>query len=363
MALIFFDGFEGIVTGAASLLRWDGDIEAFVQAAGGGSSPPSPNGRYLQVPGGPSLSPQWARKNFTSTNEVVAGFRTRFVLDSWQGPGVSNESVFCRFLDFNDGDTKAQLTVSLLPDNSIRVRRGTTQFSGAVGAILGTSSPNAISSVKGWHFIEIKALFASAGAVEVRVNGVAVLTLTNVDTTESANNVCNAFALVAGVAGGSQGFDDIYVLDTTGSAPYNDFLGDIRVIELLPNAAGDSTQWTPNGGANWDRNDDVTQDGDSTYVSSTTDGHTDLYNLTLPDSGATTIRAAKFMVTARKTDPGAREIEVLAKSGSTTDASAPFNLTEVYVEYTNTYTQNPDTSADWTISDLNDLQAGFRIPV
>ena len=116
-------------------------------------------------------------------------------------------------------------------------------------------------------------------------------------------------------------------------------------------------------GANWDRNDDPTQDGDSTIVSSNTDGHTDLYNLTLPDSAATTIRAAKFMVTARKTDPGARELEVLCKSGSTTDASAPFNLTEVYVEYTNTYTQNPDTSADWTISDLNDLQAGFRIPV
>jgi len=358
MALIFFDGFEGLATFDTSVLRYDGALAAgSVQVNGGGQLPPSPNGRYFQISGGPDLS-NAARKNFADKSEIVVGFRTRFARDIFGPPGPSAEATFCRFIDFDGGLNTSQLTVTIMPDLKFRVRRGTH-----TGSILGTSSAAAISSVKGWWYVEIKAQFSSSANVEIRVNGSTVLTLTGVDTTESGNNVCNAFAFVGGFNDGWQGFDDLYILDTTGSAPYNTFLGDIRIIELLPNAAGDSTQWTPNAGANWDRNDDVTQDGDSTYVSSTTDGHTDLYNLTLPDSGATTIRAAKFLVTARKTDPGAREIEVLAKSGTTTDASAPVELTEVYVEYTNTYTQNPDTSADWTISDLNDLQAGFRIPV
>lgn len=358
MALLFFDGFEGLATSDTSVLRYDGALSAgSVQTAGGGLAPPSPNGRYFQISGGPDLT-NAARKNFSDKTEVVVGFRTRFVPDSFGPPGPSAEAAFCRFIDFDGGLNTSQLTVTIMPDLKFRVRRGTHS-----GTILGTSAAAAISSVKGWWYVEIKAEFASSADVEIRVNGVAVLTLTGVDTTESGNNVCNAFGIVGGITGGSQGFDDLYILDTTGSAPYNDFLGDIRVIELLPNAAGDSTQWTPNAGANWDREDDVTQDGDTTYVSSNTDGQTDLYNLTLPDSAATTIRAAKFLATARKTDPGARDLEVLCRTGGTTYASSPSAMTEVYVEYTNTYTQNPNTTADWTISDLNDLQAGFRIPV
>jgi hypothetical protein len=360
MALIFFDGFEGLVSDSAGaqLLRWDGSVDSFIQAAGGGSVPDSPNGRYLQIPGGPG-SNRSARKNFTDKTELIAGFRFRPARDAYAQPGPTVEAQLCKFIDFDGGLDTDQLTFALMPDLAIRVRRG-----GNTGTILGTSSAGALSSVKGWHYLEFRATMSSSGEVEVRVNGVQKLLLTSVDTTESANNVVNGFALSRGLSSSAfSGFDDVYVLDTTGSSPFDDFLGDIRIIELLPNAAGDSTQWTPNAGANWDRNDDVTQDGDTTYVSSSTDGDEDLYNLTLPDSAATTIRAAKFMVTARKTDPGARDIEVLCKSGTTTDASAPQTMTEVYVEYTNTYTQNPDTSADWTISDLNDLQAGFRIPV
>lgn len=358
MALIFFDGYEGLAAnGDAPLLRYDGGVLGFtggIVAAGGGASPPSPNGRYLEA-GVANYGPV-IRKNFNDASTLIIGQRIRFVWDNWALSGPTSEWTFWQTMDFNSGDDTVQLNFSITPDRAIRVRRG-----GLSGAILGTSSNGVVPTIKGWHYLEAKMTFASSGAVEVKVNGDVVLTLTSVDTTQTANNVANGFIVYVGFRDTYAGYDDLYLCDDTGGT-FNDYLGDIRVIELLPNAAGDSTQWTPNAGANWDRNDDVTQDGDATYVYSSTDGHTDLYNLTAPDSGATAILAAKFMVTARKTDPGAREIEVLGKSGSTQFGSAAQTMTEVYVEYTHTEEQNPDTSANWTISDLTSLQAGVKIP-
>lgn len=361
MALIFFDGFEGFIQGAlgAQLQRWDGNISGTIQLAGQGQVPPSPNGRFIETG---FTTADIVRKNFSDESELIAGFRVRCFMDLFQLPGPVTELAMCRFIDFNGGDEKSQIVVSLLPSLQVRVRRG-APAGNASGAILGTSSSSI--DLKGWQYLEVRVVFSSSGSVQIRQNGNQILSLSGVDTTESANNVCNGFGLIGelSASGNVVGFDDIYINNALGSAPFNTFLGDIRVVELIPNAAGDSTDWTPNGGANWDRNDDQPWfDGDSTIVSSTTDGDKDLYNLTDPDSAATTVRAAKFMVTARKTDPGARSIEVLGKSGSTEFGSAAQDLTEVYVEYTHTELQNPDTSADWTIADLQSLQAGFKIP-
>jgi len=140
-------------------------------------------------------------------------------------------------------------------------------------------------------------------------------------------------------------------------------LGDCRVIEMLPDAAGDSTQFTPDSGSNFARvNNAGTHDGDTSYVQSDTAGHEDLYSTANPSSSATTIYAAKVVTVARKTAAGDRALELSLKSGSTTDRVSIGNLGDSYAEYESTYLLNPDTSSAWTISALNGVQIGQRVP-
>jgi hypothetical protein len=358
MALLFFDGFEGIDAGDVELrygVPISGGGTAAIAASGAGSNPPSPNGRYLQQS---TFSGLAVRKNLSSPiSEIVIGTRIRFLATSFAPSGPANEFGFWELRDFDGGADSIQLTFSLTPDLALRVRRGSL-----TGTILGTTTSGIVANPKAWNFVEAKVVIDNSGSVEIRLNGITVLTLTGVDTQQTANNTVDAFRLIAGASSHVTGFDDLYLLDTSGSAPYNDFLGNVYSLEMLPSAAGDSTQWTPNAGANWDRVDDATEDGDTTYVSDSTAGDTDLYNLTNPSSSATIIRAVKVITTARKADAGAQNLELLVKSGTTTDASAPKAITDSYAEYNETWLQNPDTSADWTIADLNALQSGFRIP-
>lgn len=363
MALLFWDGFEGIQSGAnGGTLRYP---EVYVSAAridgdGFAAFPPSPNGRFYQYGDFGSGNAAYLRKSFTNSATSIIGFRFRpKPLAGITAPTA--ERTFFALGELTGGTRTYHLWLSVLPDLSLQVRRSSTA---AGGTILGTSSANAINFV-GWNYIEIKSTINdSTGAVEVRVGGSSVITLTGIDTQNAGNAYVNfADWTNLGQGVGDQGLDDIYICDTTGGV-HDDFLGNVRVVEMLPSAAGDSTQWTPNAGNNWDRVDDTNwPDFDTTYVSDSTAGETDLYNLAAPSSSATIILSAKTVTIARKATAGAQSIETLIKSGSTTDASAPIALTDSYLEYQNEWLQNPDTSADWTIADLDALQSGFRIPV
>ena len=61
--------------------------------------------------------------------------------------------------------------------------------------------------------------------------------------------------------------DDLYVLDGTASTPANnDFLGDVRVEGLDPNAAGSNAAWTPSAGANYACVNETPPTDDTSYV-------------------------------------------------------------------------------------------------
>jgi hypothetical protein len=79
------------------------------------------------------------------------------------------------------------------------------------------------------YYIEVKVVHhASAGSIEVRVDGVTVYTKTGINTARSghayANKVWCLGALSLGT--GIMDMDDLYVVDDTGGAD-NDFLGDV----------------------------------------------------------------------------------------------------------------------------------------
>jgi hypothetical protein len=252
-----------------------------------------------------------------------------------------------------DGATE-QLTVQVTAGLAIEVRRGN-----ASGTILATSA-NGIFPLNAWNYVELKATINnSTGAFEVRLNGVPVpgLTLTGQDTQNTANAFTNRYSL-----DGTSFHDDHYLADTTGSAPGNDFLGDIRVETLYPNAAGDDTDYTPSAGSNFQNVDDAgTADGDTTYNQSTTPGDQDLFNLQSLATVSGIVYAVQPLVIARKTDSGAREIATVIKSGATEDVGPTHTLSTSYVQYDGEiHALNPDTGNGFTIAEVAALQAGYR---
>src|SRR5262245_56180486 len=82
-----------------------------------------------------------------------------------------------------------------------------------------------------WFYMEMKVtIHDTAGAVVVRIDGQTVLNLTNQDTRNGGTGFCNSIQFICGNVGSaymSYNLDDFYICDTAGSAPFNDFLGDV----------------------------------------------------------------------------------------------------------------------------------------
>lgn len=99
-----------------------------------------------------------------------------------------------------------------------------------------------------WHYIEFKALLAitAAGTCEVVVDGVTWLTLTGVQNATTAATADQTQFTVSNAA--HTYARDFYVLDTTSGSNTN-YLGDITVAEIYPNAAGANSAWSVQQGS------------------------------------------------------------------------------------------------------------------
>ncbi len=174
-----------------------------------------------------------------------------------------------------------------------------------------------------WHYLGMKVLLAGggAGSVTIEIDGVVRQVITGI-TTSSVGSVWTGIHL-----GGRQFssgticyYDDMYICDGTGAAPWNDLLGDVHVQRLRPTAPGDLTQFTVTGAAaNWVAEDDGDQPNKATYVSSDVAGTTDSYEF--EDIALVTgqvIYGAKESALCYKDTAGSRTLEFLTRNGGVT---------------------------------------------
>jgi hypothetical protein len=271
---------------------------------------------------------------------VITGFAYKGVIT-----GGATGLVF-----FRDGST-VHVGLGVDAANRLFVFRATT------GTVLGTAASALLAGA--WDYIEIKVfIHDTTGTIEVRVNGTAVITLTNQDTRNAGTaQVTNVFLGSSGV--NSADICDWYIADTTGTAN-NDFLGDTRVLELYPNGAGTYTDFTPSAGSNYQAVDETAQDGDTTYVESSTVGHKDTYAYT-DLATSPTIKGAMLLILAKKDDAGARSIALTCKSGATEDDGTTAALSTSYVYYSKIWETDPDTAAAWTAANLNSAEFGVEL--
>lgn len=252
------------------------------------------------------------------------------------------------FLESMDGTTR-QIGVQINVDRTISVLRGTTVLATSETALSGDT----------WYYIELRTVIHNTtGEYELRVNGTAWLTATGANTRSSANNSADGIRIYSENFQFGY-FDDLYICDGTGSS-HNTFLGDCKVMALVPSGAGASTQWTPSAGANYECVDDATPDSDTTYVSSATAGHKDTY--ALGDlSGSGTILGVQSSYFARKDDAGSRTVKSVVRSGAGAESNgASVSVSDTYVYYIDLHATEPGGAA-WTVAKVNDAQVGVEV--
>lgn len=236
---------------------------------------------------------------------------------------------------------------------------GTThklEYVRANGTVLGTGTVTI--QPQSWVYLEVKVTFHStAGSVEVRVNGTTDILATNVATQSTAGAYTNRIKW-CGTDG--QYVDDIYVADTEGTIN-NDFMGDVKVEAVVPNGAGSTTDFTPSTGSNWENVDDVPPDDDTTYNASATPGDIDTLALGSLVTTTGTVKGIQVTNRWRKDDAGSRSARRVIRVGTTDYEGDVVTLTDDYVSATDVIEQNPDTSAAWSIADVNALEAGYKV--
>ncbi len=250
---------------------------------------------------------------------------------------------FVRIED-NVGTLIASMGVSgaghpLLTDSAARTVEGTS--------VLPTNS---------WFYLEIKVTKGTTGAYEVRLNGSLSAEMsgtsnfgtTNIGRVDFTSHGLGAFTLI----------DDVYACDTSGTTN-NDFLGDIVVLTLWPDADGTYTQWTPDTGSDrFSRVDEHIWDGDASYIFDSTSGHKDSFSMDASPLAPITL-GVQVNVGARKGDSGLRQIKPLVRQSATDYLGPTSTLTLEYFFYSWLLDQDPSGS-DWSTATLNADEFGVE---
>jgi len=219
-----------------------------------------------------------------------------------------------------------------------------------------------------YQYIEIKVLFstASTGSITLQMNGGNIYTVTGIQTSSTSNNYANVITFEFEINGNFSSavfsLDDLYVCDGTGTVN-NDFLGDVGVELLLPNGDGtvnDFSQVGGTSGENYTSVNEVPPDDDSSYVYSSNPGDVDTYTLASVGSPSAIV-GVQIVASARKDDSYTRVLGLGFSDGTSYAFNDGDSLTSDYQMYTQPFDQNPITSADWTISDLDDGELAIKV--
>lgn len=333
MALIFADSFDHYsTTDLQNNVKWD------FQSATGSNSINSTTGQNSTNSWRIASNNIYLEKNITETATLVFGFWFKFSTQTTtqqQLLGLFNLTTQQFGLWYENG------RIAMVNSTSTRI---------------GQANYNLRPNVE--NYIECKVTIGDgSGMCEVRVNGNVVFNRSSIRTGTALINRVRLGGTLSSM--GNVDYDDFYLLDTTGSNN-NDFLGPIHIESIRPNAAGTDSEWSVlTGPSNYQDVDETTPDGDTSYVFTDVVGERDSYNFPSLGISTGTIKNVVINQSAKKTGVGTRTINVAVQStGSYTSGTALSVPGAAYRYLRFTIPQDPNTSAEWTVSDFNAAEFG-----
>lgn len=348
MALLFCDGFDHYGTSTVKML--DG---AWAEVGGQvtlSSVNPRTGSIHIRQNGGTTASTTNIRRVLGGAKTTV-GIGGAFYLPSLP---VGNDAQ--RLFQFNDAANAVQVIIVCQSTGTIQAWRGNAGSGTSLGV---TASPVVVANA--YQHIECVVFFSqTVGTVEVRVNGVTVLSLSALDTCNTALVECSQ-VLIGGGTGGTNNFsqtdlDDVFCYDNT-SSYNNTFIGDRRVLTLFPNANTATADWTAVGAATgYECIDEASPDDDTTYITAATSGLVSQFGLQNLPAGISVINAVVMVERARKTEAGTANTQVSVVSGASTSNGVDKPLTEVYTYRQDVFQTDPASAAPFTPSEVDALQ-------
>lgn len=330
MALLHIDGFDTFGTGQLNLLY----ATSIASITSGG--------------------------RFSSSKGVVSlgtgGFITRYIGNKTtiftgaaiKGRPLTNNNL----IEFLNSSLTAQLIAKFSSNGVLSVLRGST--------ILGSAST--IFNEDTWYYIAVKVVFSNTvGSVELWVNGVKEIDVSSVDTQATAEDGCDYVRLRG--PWGTYYFDDWYISDDSGTTN-NTLITEARVVPLVPTADTTQKDFTASTGSdNYAMVDEDGMDSDTTYVSTTTNGAKDIYDLGNLPAGVDTVYGIATYAFARKDNTDAVLFDFGVKSGSTESFSTGNVMASDYLGFEHVNNVDPNTSGAWSVSAVNSLQCGFTTTI
>ena len=247
-----------------------------------------------------------------------------------------------------------QVSVHVDTGGRLLINRGAATLLESSSAIEGILTPG-IS-----HYVELHTLVDNVGTWEVLVNGTIVLTGAG-DTQEDATGDVDTLRLT-GSTELAPSFDDLYVNDIAGAAPYNGYLNEHELMTLRPDGDGFQTDLTPVGAGttNADRVDDTPgNDGDATYCEGNTVGALDSYTFENTPVTVDSILSVQLKSCTRAVVAGT--IRQRVRSVATDELGGIHTLTTSYAYFRYQSLTDPNTAAAWTNAGLNAAEFGMEI--
>lgn len=256
-----------------------------------------------------------------------------------------------------DNATTQHIQLTFSVSGAITVSRG--------GTTLGTVSAGTIPASTWKHIGIAITLHDTTGSVTIYIDGSQVLNLTGIDTKNGGTATTLDFISFVGEIY----IDDFYWLNGDATAP-NSFLGDKKVLTLMPNGEGTTQDFTPSTGSTHYTLVDEKPRSTSDYVYSTTDAHIELFTFEDVPAGTQNISAVQIEVYANKSDASAvMQFERVVRSGGSNYFGNPMTLSvgSQYLIDSNAeksiVVDNPNTSTAWTLTSLNAAEFGVRLQV
>ena len=330
MALLMMDGFDTYLTGS--------DLIA--------------TGKWSTVGGFSTTGGRFGGGALTITNSNSPTFVLASVTELWMG-----------FAFNGNGNIPLVTLTSALGDEFVLYYNttGQTIYAKRGGTTLGTATVNVPVNLWTWVELHFK-LHATAGVVEAWINGVQVLNLTAQNTINNSGATSITSGTLIKNGNFTAAFDDLYILDTTGSSPLNGRLGDCRIYTAVPTTDAGPNNGTPSTGTNHWAVVNEAQYNTTNYTTITNTSGQGEYFTTASFLGTTqTVYAVKVTAVAEKSDAGAANNEIGIKSGSTWAYGSSYPLATTWSFSSAMFTVDPATSAQWTASATNSLVFGCQV--
>jgi hypothetical protein len=309
-----------------------------------------------------TLTQRWTAFNGGSANPAAGrDGRGGIVLNSgawgYRDFPANYASWYCGFAykwtNVADGTFMAFLDAGTVQLRFAMSNAGRLQVYHGGGALLGQTAPNALLLNAVVHLGICATIDNAAGAVTVYVAGVPLIALAGIDTQQSANAYVNRFQLQwPGFGGSDCVISDLYLSDSA-------FLGDRKVTTLLPAANGGLNEFAPSAGNNFECVDEQAPNEDVDYVSSSTPGEIDRYDMA-NFAEAAGIDAVQLLLRVRKDDAGIRTFKHLAHVGVSDYRGPELSAQDGYRTETHIWDEDPDTTNPWTQGGLNAAEFGVE---